>query len=227
MTETNLILTPKNIYRVLTSKQARRDLYMPGALDGLTLVGFWRDLLTDVLPQSALNTLLPADGSHPRVQSSLMNRTGPNSLPRLMREHLPLTQTGLVLLTRNAARFLLGRGYHPATFAAYMNSFEEGCTEADVFITAPVRDYLNSIRSFGAAVPEESSRRLVADAFRLAWLSLYALYGSEMNSDKLNHLRRDPENTFEIICSLVTELLKKTAVITGGNCVLYRAPLPS
>ena len=81
--EDHLYLTPKNLYRLLKGTLPGQTLPIlaPHSTRGLTLVRFWRDTLTPLLNPSELDKLFPMDGTHPRVQSSLMNRSGSSSLP--------------------------------------------------------------------------------------------------------------------------------------------------
>ena len=94
-------------------------------LQGLTLVPFWRELLQGAVPQEVLDRLLPVDGTHPRMQSSLMNRSTASPMLPLLRRPLPLTESLLLRLTENAMGFLKRHMYRPDQFSHTMASFEE------------------------------------------------------------------------------------------------------
>ena len=143
----DIMLTPKNLYRLLTGRlQIRQasEILPKAMLQGLTLVPFWRELLQDAVPQEVLDRLLPLDGTQPRMQSSLMNRSTASPMPPLLRNALPMTESLLLRLTENAMGFLKRHMYRPDQFSHTMASFEETCAAQDVFLTASISQHLRS-----------------------------------------------------------------------------------
>lgn len=79
-----MLLTPKNVYRCLTYRlhPGRQNNIFPNNLPGLTLIRFWKAILTPVLPEQLLNSLFDTENKRSRRLSDLMNRTGPWSMTK-------------------------------------------------------------------------------------------------------------------------------------------------
>ena len=187
---THYLLTPKNIYRLLTGRLSGLFSYVfpEERLRGMTLIRFWREELAPIATEETLDALLPLDGSHPRVQSNMMNRSG-SSASRLLRTELDsgLNAASLSRLIRHNMRFLTRRGYRADLFANLLTDFENLCFRDDFFIPPVVREYLLSLRAWQPSpfAAKRQSPRLFHDACRLSWLCAFSLYGQMMNCDAL------------------------------------------
>lgn len=174
-----IILTHKNLYRLLTGKLWRGnepEILSRAARKGLTLEAFWKALLSDVLPDELMDKLLPGDGRNPWVQSNLMNRTGSSPMPLMLRKVLLPTETQLMRLMQNALDFLREHVYRPSRFAHALGRFEEACFRDDVFFTDSIRIYLNSMRSLPATLQQEPLTQAFQHGYHLAWLALLSLF---------------------------------------------------
>ena len=184
--QTHYLLTPKNIYRLLTGRLSGLFSYVfpEERLRGMTLVRFWREQLAPLVSAETLEALVPLDGTHPRVQSNMMNRSGSN-VSRLLRTELDsrLNAATMSRLIRRNMRFLTQRSYRADLFANYLTDFEDLCFRDDFFIRPVVREYLLSLRAWRPAdnPGKRQSPRLFHDACRLSWLCVFSLYGQMMS----------------------------------------------
>ena len=229
----DVMLTPKNLYRLLTGRlQIRQasEILPKAMLQGLTLVPFWRELLQDAVPQDVLDRLLPVDGPHPRMQSSLMNRSTASPMPPLLRHALPLTETLLLRLTENAMGFLKRHMYRPDQFFHTVASFEETCAAQDVFLTASISQHLRSLSLQAEhAAREGTLMQPFLDGCHLAWLALLALYGPLMGCDEMTSLRMkeeaQPEQLFRQWKRRQWQN-SRPQLLTRNNSAILRTPLP-
>lgn len=220
MAQDDVILSPKHLYRVLASRDRRGGgVFDSEMLKGVTLVRFWRELLSGVLPAEVMEGLFPLDGTHPRSQSSLMNRSGTTAMPTVLRRQLSetLSKATLLQMTCNAMHFLLSHHYHPVNYPPALDEFENACFSNDLFLTEPIQRLLLSLRATGEN--QTKIEPLIRDGYRLAWLALLALHGPEMGCDAVTRLRMEPS------CSLpsVQELLQPS----NGRGNGYEDTLPS
>ena len=229
----DIMLTPKNLYRLLTGRlQIRQasEILPKAMLQGLTLVPFWRELLQDAVPQDVLDRLLPVDGPHPRMQSSLMNRSTASPMPPLLRNALPLTESLLLRLTENAMGFLKRHMYLPDQFSHTMASFEETCAAQDVFLTASISQHLRSLGQLAEhAAREGMLMQPFLDGYHLAWMALLALYGPLMGCDEMTSLRMkeeaQPEQLFRQWKRRQWQN-SRPQLLTQNNSAILRTPLP-
>ena len=228
----NTVLKPKDLYRALTGKIAelrQPEIFPRKSLKGLTLVLFWREMLLGAVDAALLDSLLPADKTHPRVQSSLMNRTGASPMPQSLRRALLPDAQMLLKMTENAGRFLRRYTYVPDHFSAVMNAFEDMCAEQDFFMTKAARRFLNNIRlwSESSAHGAEASQ-LFCDAYRLAALALLSLYGPLMGCNEMNALLTD-ENASPTCMHAAWRRMQRRSlqprVISAGDCDICREAL--
>ena len=208
--ETPLELTPKNLYRLMTGKLTLFGACLSVSdeqVKGMTLVSFWRALLKDVLSVEILTTLFPDNGTHPRVQSSLMNRTGARPTPRFIRIDLDTRLSPRVLLTliSNCSEMLTLWNYDSARFQSALNLFEDQCAKGDSFLNNSIYRYLLLLRAdYDLRFDGRHSPVLFRDSLRFAWNALFALFGPDMNGEELRRLRMDnnasPVALWEILC---------------------------
>lgn len=187
-------MTPKNLYRVLTGRGGY-SIFPPEALYGLTLIKFWREILEDTLSEDILDHLFPADGTHPRIQSSLMNRTGSNPVPSVLVKGFhgePMDRTATKLIY-NCMLFLTKKAYHPANYRKAMDWFEDCCARYDSLFSPPVLTWLKSVSQY---MPTKKNGgidpQIFADSLRLAAVAMLCLFGPQMGGEEIQRLRTDP-----------------------------------
>ncbi len=194
ITEQEWILTPKNLYRVLTGKGGY-SIFPQETLYGLTLVKFWREMLEDTLSDEILDRLFPTDGTHPRIQSNLMNRTGSNPVPGLLIKgfHEQSTNKLAIGLIHNCMQFLTQRSYNPTNYRRKMDQFEASCTKNDSIFTKTLSDWLISVRQFQPGQATGNIDPYVfTDSLRLAADVLLCLFGPQMGGEEIRRIRTDP-----------------------------------
>lgn len=225
-----IILTPKNLYRLLTGKLWRgneAEILSRTARKGLTLVAFWQTLLDNVLPQELMDKLLPGDGRNPRVQSNLMNRTGTSPMPLMLRKVLLPSEAQLMRMSQNALGFLRDHVYRPSQFAHALGRFEDACFRDDVFITDSIRIYLNSMRRLPSALQQEPLAQAFQHGYHLAWLALLSLFGPLMGCDEITRLRMQTGATMEALYhTWRTRCLYGPQLLTGADRTTLLSPLP-
>ena len=234
--DTHLYLTPKNLYRLLKGALPGQTLPIlpPHSTRGLTLVRFWRDTLTPVLTPAELDKLFPTDGTHPRIQSSLMNRSGSSSLPGLLRAALEQRLNPRILSKMIHSRMMLlsEGGYDPACFASLINHFEDRCFQDDFLIPSLQREGLLALRLWQPrdAAAGRYSPRLFLDACRLTWLSLMALYGADMGSGSLNALWLNQEARADALWLRLHQPVASDSLwrtLTSPSTLFHIPPLPA
>lgn len=225
--ETALELTPKNLYRLMTGKLCLADQrlsFYDVKVKGLTLVTFWRSLMTNVLSDETLEVLFPKDGTHPRIQSNLMNRTGPNPMPRVLRVDLGtrFTQYRMLSLVSNCSAMLIRLNYDFVRFHSVFDTFEVRCAGEDLFLNSSAQRHLQLIRSdYTLPFDGKHSPVLFRDGLRLAWNCLYAFFGTELNGEEFRRIRTDqllmPAALWELLCrdSVMGQKLLSTLRLTG------------
>ena len=192
-------LTPKNLYRLISGRLPHDEVFLTFAdkpVRGMTLVSFWRELLENVISDETMSTLFPDDGRHPRIQSSLMNRTGTNPTPRLLRVDLGarLSPRTLLVLVSNCSEILIKLTYDSNRFHSALDLFEDRCAREDCFLSNATYRYLKLLRADYALVFDgRHSPILFRDSLRLAWNALFALFGPMMNGEELRQLMADRE----------------------------------
>ena len=208
---TSLELTPKNLYRLITGRLTMPGMRLPVTdqqVRGMTLVSFWRRLLQDVLSDETLITLFPDQGKRPRAQSDLMNRTGSNPTPRILRSDAGERFSPEVLLTlvSNCSEILTFWNYDAARFRNALDRFEDRCAAEDPFLNAAMYHHLLLLRSdYTLPFDGVHSPTLFRDSFRLAWNALLALFGPDMNGEELRRLQVDqqamPASLWKRLCA--------------------------
>ena len=172
-----IILTPKNIYRVLSGRLIEETDFLPRE-QKRSLIQFYRFILNGAVSRETLLRIFPEDGLRPRVQSDLMNRSSSVSLPRFLREEFE-KQTPVPAMTRNLSGLLGGLVYQAETLFLALNAFEDACFQQDFFITPQIREFLVSLRRTRGK--NEYNHLVFLCSYRLAWLILFSFYGSQMN----------------------------------------------
>ncbi len=68
MPQEYMILSPKNLYRALTTRKRKgENVFEAEGIKGVTLVRFWREMLAGVVTVEVLDGLFPLDSTHPRT----------------------------------------------------------------------------------------------------------------------------------------------------------------
>ena len=216
-----IILTPKNIYRVLSGRLMGETDFLPQE-QKRSLIQFYRSVLTGAVSRETLQRLFPEDGPRPRVQSDLMNRSSSASLPRFLREEFE-KQTPIPALARNLSGLLGCLVYQVESVFQTLSAFEDACFQQDFFITPQVREFLISLRR---PWDKHGYNWLVfLCAYRLAWLILFSFYGSQMNDPTLARqcFEADPDKTWKEIRSASSAAWQ---ILTSGDTLNACAPLP-
>lgn len=195
------LLTPKNLYRLLTGHLAgfSTQIIPKAHLKGGTIVRFYRAFLSAVLPDGMLDRFFPLDGSHPREQSSLLNRTGP--MPAALRRALDesLSADQLLRLMKRLMGQMLGWNYRQSLLENALTAFEEACFRDDLFIPDTHQGFLRVLREWSASDSPRPARMAISPwlfrhAARLTFLCLFALYGAQMNCDSLSGMINAPSS---------------------------------
>ncbi len=210
--EQDWILTPKNLYRVLTGKGGY-SIFPQETLYGLTLVKFWRELLEDTLSEEILDRLFPADGTHPRIQSNLMNRTGSNPVPSLLVKGFHEASTDRVAtgLIHNCMQFLAQRSYNAANYRRKMDQFEACCIKNDNLFSESLAEWLGSLKQYQpATVAGKIDPRVFTDSLRLATNALLCLFGPQMGGEEIRRFRTDPACAVEILWEKLNRMTADT-----------------
>ena len=190
-----MILTPKNIYRVLSGRLMGDIDFLP-ADQKRGLIQFYRVALGGAVSPETVRRLFPEDGPRPRVQSDLMNRSSSASLPKFLREELERASI-VPAVSRNLAGLLGGLVYQVETLMNTLSAFEDVCFQQDFFITPQIKEFLTSLRRLP---PDNGYNRLIfLCAYRVAWLILFSFYGAQMNDPVLARqcFEADPNKAWE------------------------------
>ena len=216
-----IILTPKNIYRVLSGKLMGDTDFLPSD-QKRGLIQFYRAALNGAVSPEVLRRIFPEEGKRPRIQSDLMNRSSSASLPRFLREEFE-RKPPISTMSRNLAGLLGGLVYQAETLFHTLSAFEDVCFQQDFFITPQIREFLVSLRRHQQ---KSSYNRLVFQcAYRLACLILFSFYGSQMNDSILARqcFEADPDKAFEEMRSVVPAHWQ---VITSADTLSACSPMP-
>ena len=216
-----IILTPKNIYRVLSGRLMGDIDFLPGD-QKRGLIQFYRAALNGAVSQEALRRIFPEDGPRPRLQSDLMNRSSSTSLPRFLREEFERTLP-VQAMARNLSGMLGGLVYQTETLFQTLNVFEDTCFGQDYFITPQIREFLVSLRLHQK---DNSNNHLVfLCAYRLSWLILFSFYGAQMNDPVLARLcfEADPAKAWEAVRASSSSHWQ---VMTAAESLSACAPMP-
>ena len=191
MNKTTWLLTPKNLYRLLTGRVfwMNDSILSREKMRGLTLIGYWRNLLSILAPQDIIEHLFPSDSRHPRAQTGLMNRSSVTSVPLSLRSALDERLSGdtLLSLIQYLSRLLINYDYKVVTFDYALTRFENDCFRDDPYIPPLEQKLLTGLRSWTPVhmYAGSISPQLFKDAARLAFLSIFSLYGTLMNCEPL------------------------------------------
>ncbi len=216
-----IILTPKNIYRVLSGRLMGETDFLP-LEQKRSLIQFYRYVLNGAVSRRTLQRLFPDDGPRPRIQSDLMNRSSSASLPRFLREEFE-KQSPVPALARNLSGLLGGLVYQAESLFQTITAFEDACFQQDFFITPQIREFLVSLRHTPGK--NEYNRLVFLCACRLAWLILFSFYGSQMNDSFLARqcFETDPDKAWE---ELRCQGAVPWKVLSAADTVGGRQPLP-
>lgn len=210
-------LTPRTIYRWVNGAfdKDHPDLAMGFRMKGMTLVRFWRELLSSVLPEDALDMLDSADGNRSRSLSNIMNRTGSSGVQSPLYfafskgfDHpllLHLTVSWLDMLQPCEPDWVL--------FEGNVTAFEKMCAGNDDAVTPEIQEHLLSLRADDSDSSYDGYQRLAfVCCMRLAWLTVYAFLGNGMGKSKAYRVRN--VNSFT-----VGNLLMRYRQVTFGRFV--------
>lgn len=182
-----LTLTPKNLYRCLTYRlhPGRQNNIFPTNLSGFTLVRFWKEILTPVLPGPVLISLFATDGKRSRRLSDLMNRTGPWTMTRELEEALvrSLEPDFFSELVGTCSQFLKNNHYVAPVYQQELKHFVDECCDNDRALKS-VSDFLRGL-FIPAPGQDEGIPLLFRDGYRLAWVAMIALFGGNLRNGYL------------------------------------------
>lgn len=196
-----ILLTPKNLYRVLTTTDYPIYSKVPitkAAGNGLTLGRFWREQLGSIIPVDLLDKLFDCDSKRSRAQSYLMNRSSfANSLPRYISAYLNdhLSPDMLVQLTTNIGSWLMRMHCDYNILDRRIQAMLTFCAQGDIAFTNDIADFFTGLRSKKADHPI-----VQLCALQLAWLTLHALYGNEMQ-EALSNIRKNKDYSTSALLS--------------------------
>lgn len=211
------MLTPREIYRWLCNGVENDKDKSTAAVRIVktTLIRFWRELLMEILDDDALAMLDSTKEKRSRSLSNIMNRSGSSAVMSPLYEafakgidstkFLRLTVAWLEMLNKQEPDWFL--------FMESLCAFEDQCMEGDCAITSEIRAHLLALR-------EEVNETFAADyqsqgfycCVQLAWLTIYAFLGSNMNSRRIAFYRRSPEMS-------ASQLYMKYRHVTFGRFV--------
>ena len=220
------MLTPKNVYRFLTDNLP--GLYPQGMIPvaerkGMTLVKFWAQVLEGVIP-AQWQTSLFGGSQRSRRLSDLMNRTGGQPLPPRLEQELNELLSGelLVRLSQRLLDFLRGVHYAPEALTRALPSFLHLMETNEEYLQTEHRQVFRKLATV------EDVPRTFRDALTLAWLSLLAIYGTEMGCQSLLDFCKAQEHSARalyLLSSHVTFGRRVPLSMTGRNCELCRQGL--
>lgn len=216
-----IILTPKNIYRVLSGRLMGDTDFLPGD-QKRGLIQFYRAVLNEAVSPEVLQRIFPEEGPRPRIQSDLMNRSSSTSLPRFLREEFE-RKPPIPTMSRNLAGLLGGLVYQAETLFHTISTFEDACFQQDFFITPQIREFLVSLRRHQQI---NSYTHLVLQcAYRLACLIVFSFYGSQMNDSTLARqcFVANLDKTLEEMCGVVPA---RWQIITSADTLSACSPMP-
>ncbi len=211
------MLTPREIYRWLCNGVENDKDKSTAAVRIVktTLIRFWRELLMEILDDDALAMLDSTKEKRSRSLSNIMNRSGSSAVMSPLYEafakgidstkFLRLTVAWLEMLNKQEPDWFL--------FMESLCAFEDQCMEGDCAITSEIRAHLLALR-------EEVNETFAADyqsqgfycCVQLAWLTIYAFLGSNMNNRRIAFYRRSPEMS-------ASQLYMKYRHVTFGRFV--------
>ncbi len=216
-----MILTPKNIYRVLSGRLMGDIDFLP-ADQKRGLIQFYRVALGGAVSPETVRRLFPEEGPRPRVQSDLMNRSSSASLPKFLREELERASI-VPAVSRNLAGLLGGLVYQVETLMNTLSAFEDVCFQQDFFITPQIKEFLTSLRRLP---PDNGYNRLIfLCAYRVAWLILFSFYGAQMNDPVLARqcFEADPNKAWEEMRGTASA---RWQILTSAETLSACAPMP-
>ncbi len=230
-------LSLKNIYQLLTKDDfpyPSNAIIKRSMKKGITLLSFWRGMLSDDLGITPTGERLWADkGKRPRYLSDLLNRTRPfDFYPEYFKEAAGAVNPATLLnMTDRMARFLLSADYDSLLLNARLLSFQERFCECDSDVTPAIQSYLTGLFWLKPEFDEQTDKQVFFDAYVLSVLSLHAFFGSQMNNAAMASLRTDP--AFKPFDLFVVYLKRNRGAgfppplcLTGPACELCREPLP-
>ena len=197
MSEKFLILTPRNLYTLLSGKLEGfrcMQVFSAEALRGMKLTRLWQDFLRNIVPEDVLYPMFDTSERRRRSLSVLMNRNTENSCPRklyaALEEHL-----NAEAILRAAVWWdgIIAPLADPWAIHDMLMEFERACEVMDTDF-ARCSGVLDALRQNSAESMEMHDRVRFGCTLRLTWLGLFAIYGGRMVASRtLSRLRTSGE----------------------------------
>ena len=231
------ILTLKNIYRMLTQPDYPAfsyPVFSKTSLQGQTLVKFWSELFRDALPPGTDLSLFDLSQTRNRSLTRLMNRTGGfyfyEKWYTFLSEQL---NTDLLLSLIHAwSRRLEERDYAPQSLTQRLNLFTAEMVRTEDLNSDELTAFFQNL-AYALSCHKDSSTGadiplLFQHSYVLAWLTLYALYGSRMQDMHLTRLRTSSPGVLKLYQTYLQQKhIPSPALLSSRQCVLCTDPLPA
>ena len=221
MTEKPILLTPKNLYRLLKGsfKPIKGPVFLkPDKTHTGTLSLFWWHCLSGMAPGDVMDPIFQVNEGRSRSLSNIMNRSCPHPLPMKLRS--ALTDGLQADNFRNMVyRFHEMLDQTDSILAAFkaLTELEDLCLEQDP-VLASCRDFILSLRQAEWKPWQGRNRGFFILAWRLSWLSLHAIMGDEMDCPAMQLLRLNvecrPEHLWDLWMSSSRQM--RFSVLTGA-----------
>lgn len=230
------ILSLKNLYQLLTKDDypsPSRAVIRKSMRKGVTLLGFWRGILSGDLAITPVGKRLWAeDDERPRYLSDIFNRTRPYAFyPDYFKAAAGAVNPAMLLnITDRMARFLLSSEYSSALLHTRLLVFSKLIRHHDVDVTPAIQSFLTNLLWQKPEFEGEPDKLVFFDAYCLSVLSLHAFFGSQMNNEGLTSLRTDSAFQLPALFSVYQKRNRGTGFpqpicLTGRMCELCREPL--
>ena len=191
------ILSLKNIYQLLMKDDypcPSRAVIRKSMKKGITLLGFWRGILSGDLAVTPVGKRLWADDARrPRYLSDIFNRTRPYAFyPEYFKAAANIINPATLLnITDRMARHLLSADYNSALLHTRLVSFSKLIRQNDGEVSPAIQSFLTNLLWQKPEFDAQADKLAFFDAYCLAILSLHAFFGSQMNNEGLINLRTD------------------------------------
>ena len=229
---TTVQLSLKNLYRLLTVKDY--PVYSTGILrrknkKGLTLVRFWDEYLSYEWRNTVHGRLIwRISGSRNRYHSEICNRRADFPLYEVYIQEVldGLTAESFGKQLRLFEKFLTEREYDHSVFIIKLKEFLLEAEKEDPWLS---KDCAKLLLSWVSDV--EKNRKKLPERFQAGWLltmlSLHAMAGDQMDTEKMRELRKRKDLAPELLWrKLEQEQEKRQPVfLTSRNSELCVAPL--
>lgn len=231
-TETNVQLSLKNLYRLLSMQDyplPTPSVFPPNTWRGVTVVSFWRDLFRAAFPAEIPLDLFDTDDKRSRALSVLLNGTGGIGFRKKLFTALSAELTPELLLQLTTTWMKLLKDCHyDAPVLTQRLSFFLNCLEKGIGAEIACAMQINAImEEYQHNEQQHSILPLFQHGLLMSWLTLFSLYISREDDPALTALRMNGAASLTALYNryAVQSRSNKLLDLTNRNCVLCIPPV--